>query len=71
MHFGADQQLEYTIPTPQGALRIALVWRLEGAVLRTELEDGTNPVQADVEIDAADVLTIRFGGPRAWFVRAR
>ncbi len=71
MHFGADQRLEYTIPTPQGALQIALGWRLDGAVLRTQLDDGTNPVEADVGIDAADVMTIRFGGPRAWFVRAR
>lgn len=70
MHFSADHRLEYTIPTPEGALQIALVWRLDGAILRTQLEDGSNPVQADIRLDAGEVLTISFGGPRAWFVRA-
>ncbi len=71
MRFGADQRLEYTIPTSEGALRVMLVWHLDGAMLRTNLEDGSNPLEVSVRIDAAEVLTLSFGGPRAWFVRAR
>ena len=71
MHFAADQRLEYTIPTPEGALRVMLVWQLDGVLLRTNLEDGTNPLEVSVRIDSAEVLTVSFGGPMAWFVRAR
>ncbi len=71
MHFGADQRLEYTIPGPEGVFCVTLVWRVDGgARLRTHLEDGTNPVEVEVYVDAHDVMTLDFGGPRAWFVRA-
>jgi hypothetical protein len=70
MHFGTDQRLEYTIPGPEGMLRVTLTWRLAGARLRTQLEDGSNPVEVGVHLDALDVMTFDFGGPRAWFVRA-
>ncbi len=71
MHFGADQRLEYTIPAPEGALRVTLIWHFDGVTLRTHLEDGANPVEVSVRIDTAEVLTFSFAGPRAWFVRAR
>lgn len=69
MDFGPDGALEYLIPTANGPLRVALRWRLDRDLLRTTLADGGNPVQARVAIDAADVLTVDFGGKRAWFVR--
>ncbi len=71
MHFGANRQLEYTIPAAEGALRVVLVWRLEGALLHTCLDDGSNPVEVHVSIDDAALLTFNFGGPTASFVRVR
>jgi hypothetical protein len=43
--------------------------RLDRDLLHTSLADGGNPVQARVAIGGADVLTVDFGGKRAWFVR--
>lgn len=70
MHFGADQRLEYSIPTDDRPLHLMLQWRLENGILHTQLEDGSNPVQVAVSFGDAEVLTCSFGGPRAWFVRA-
>lgn len=70
MEFEADARLEYTIPTATGPLRVPMRWRLDGDVLHTQLDDGTNPVQVIVSLGDAEVLTFNFAGPRAWFVRA-
>ncbi len=70
MHFGAETELEYVIPTANGPLRVELRWRVEDDVLHTRLADGSNPVEVGVSLSEADVLTFDFGGPRAWFVRA-
>lgn len=70
MHFGADQRLEYTIPTGDRPLSVVLLWRLENGILHTQLDDGSNPVQVAVSVGDAEVMTCSFGGPRAWFVRA-
>lgn len=69
MHFAPDATMEYQIPTATGPLRVDLRWRLERETLHTALADGGNPVQARVTIGEGDVLTVDFGGPRAWFVR--
>lgn len=71
MHFGADQRLQYTIPTADAALRADLVWHFADGVLQTNLDDGSNPVLVRATLEAADVLTFDFGGRLAWFVRAR
>ncbi len=71
MTFRADHSLDYAIPTGEGVLQVTLRWRVEDGVLFTSHEDGTNPVQAGISLGDADVLTVTFGGPRAWFVRAR
>lgn len=69
MDFGADGRLVYTIPTADGPLRVVLIWRLTDGVLHTTLEDGSNPVQVGAQCADAEVLTLDFAGPRAWFVR--
>lgn len=70
MRFASQEQLEYTIPTAEGAMRVTLRWRVADGQLHTVHEDGTNPVQVAVWMGLADILTFDFGGPRALFVRA-
>ncbi len=69
MEFGPDGALTYLIPTADGPLCVALRWHLDRDLLHTSLADGGNPVQARVAIGGAEVLTVDFGGKRAWFVR--
>ena len=71
MHFGADQHLDYAIPTPDGVFRITLRWSFAAGVLRTVHDDGSNPVDVLARLGTGDVLTFDFAGPRAWFVRAQ
>ena len=71
MQFGANDDLEYSIPAGDRLLHVTLKWRLDGAILHTVHEDGSNPVQVAIAHGDADVLMFDFGGPRAWFVRAR
>jgi len=70
MHFADDGELTYVIPTADGALSVALRWRLEAATLYTAHEDGSNPVAVSVAIGDAEVLVFDFGGPRSFFVRS-
>jgi hypothetical protein len=70
MRFADHAELEYTIPTGDGTLRVALRWRLELGILHTVHADGSNPVAVPAEIGEADVLAFDFGGPRAFFVRS-
>ncbi len=69
MRFHDDATLDYTIPTDEGELQVRLRWRLDGAVLRTDLAEGGNPVTVGVVRGQAEVLEFDFGGNRAWFVR--
>ncbi len=69
MEFAEGDALHYLIPTAEGMLRLTLRWRLEGSTLHTSHEDGSNPVAVTVERDDVDVLTVDFGGARAWFAR--
>ena len=69
MEFADDGALHYTIPAPEGVLRVALRWHIDGGRLHTAHEDGSNAVVVGVARSDADVLTFDFGGPRAWFVR--
>ncbi len=71
MHFSANDDLEYAIPAGDRLLRVTLKWRIEGDILHTAHDDGSNPVQVAIALGDADVLTCDFGGPRAWFVRAQ
>lgn len=71
MHFGADQRLEYAIPTPEGVFRVTLRWSFADGLLRTVHDDGSNPVEVRASLGAGDLLTFDFAGPRAWFVRAQ
>lgn len=71
MQFGADGRLEYAIPTTEGVFRVTLRWSFANGVLRTMHDDGSNAVEVGATIEAGDVLTYNFGGPRAWFVRAQ
>ena len=71
MRFAADESLEYSIPTADRLLTVALRWRLDGAILHTMHEDGTNPVEVRVSRGEADVMAFDFDGAHAWFVRAR
>lgn len=69
MHFASPDRLEYVIPTAEGALRVALRWRIEAGVLHTAHEDGSNPVRVTVELRPEGILMCDFGGPRALFVQ--
>ena len=71
MHFSVNDDLEYAIPAGDRLLRVTLKWRIEGGMLLTTHDDGSNPVQVGIAHGDADVLTFDFGGPRAWFVRMR
>ncbi|MBC7843628.1 MAG: hypothetical protein H7099_15010 [Gemmatimonadaceae bacterium] len=71
MHFAADERLDYAIPTPEGLFRVTMRWSLARGVLLTVHDDGSNPVEVGATLEAGDVLTFDFGGPRAWFVRAQ
>ena len=71
MQFAADESLEYAIPTADQLLTVTMRWRLDGAVLHTMHEDGSNPVEVRVSLGDADVMAFDFDGARAWFVRAR
>jgi hypothetical protein len=71
MHFGHGQRLDYAIPTVDRMVTVTLRWWLEGEMLHTEHQDGSNPVQVRVSLGEGDVLMFDFDGPRAWFVRAR
>lgn len=70
MHFRVPDELEYTIPAAERTLMTTLRWRLEGAGLRTEHPDGSNPVSVGLSVSDEGILTFDFDGPRAWFVRA-
>jgi len=69
MTFAAPAEMQYSIPTAQGPLRVELRWRIDGSMLHTEHLDGTNAVEVAVAHGAGDVLTFDFRGPKAWFVR--
>ena len=69
MRFGRDGQLEYTIPAPEGVLRVTLRWTLADGVLRTAHDDGSNPVEVRAMLGVGDVLVFDFQGPHAWFIR--
>jgi hypothetical protein len=69
MRFHADATLDYAIPTDDGSLHVQLRWTLDGALLRTDLVEGGNPVTVVVTQGKAGVLELDFGGARAWFVR--
>ncbi len=70
MHFAPDGSLTYLIPTADAALRISLRWRLDGGVLHTTHEDGTNPVAVPASLGPAEVLAFDFDGLRAFFLRS-
>jgi hypothetical protein len=69
MRFGHDQELEYTIPSEQGALAVQLRWQCIDGVVHTAHQDGSNPVSVRAEIGQAGELTFDFDGTRAWFIR--
>ena len=69
MHFAADESLVYSIPTAERHLTVTLRWRLDGAILHTMHEDGSNPVAVRVSLGEADVMAFDFDGPHAWFIR--
>lgn len=71
MHFGSADELEYAIPAGERLLRVTLRWRVENGMLHTAHFDGSNPVQVAIAHGDGDVLTVDFGGPRAWYVRSQ
>lgn len=69
MEFRPDHSLHYTIPTTYGPLVATLRWQVDGAVLSTELADGTNATRVGITLGDGETLVCAFGGPRAWYVR--
>jgi hypothetical protein len=69
MEFLAGGQLLYTIPVDDRELRVELIYRVEGDVLRTDNPLAPHATATHFEIGPGDVLVLDFAGPRAWFVR--
>jgi hypothetical protein len=71
MQFAENGHLEYAVPTGEGMIRVSLRWALNGSMLRTTFDDGSNEVEVNASLGDGDVLVLDFGGPRAWYVRVQ
>jgi len=69
MEFGEGGQLEYALTVEGRTTRFALVYRVDGDLLHTENPASPHAAEAHVSLGDDDILTLDFGGPRAWFAR--
>ena len=69
MEFRAGGQLLYRIPVAGQEHVVALVYRVEGDVLRTDNPAAPHATATRFALGAGDVLVFDFSGALAWFVR--
>lgn len=69
MDFGPGGRLRYTIPVEGRGHVVALVYRVEGDVLRTDNPSAPHATATRFWRGAGDVLVFDFAGAHAWFVR--
>ena len=69
MEFGQGGHLEYALTVEGRTTRFALVYRVDGDLLRTENPASPHAAEARLSLGDGDILTLDFGGPRAWFAR--
>jgi hypothetical protein len=68
LDFRDAAHLEYTFDIDGHAHSVALRYRTEGDLLRTEVPGTTHEATARFEFGPARVLVLDFAGARAWFV---
>lgn len=71
MEFQLDSQLIYTICIDDKQAVFELVYRLDGAKLRTYHPDGGHAAAARVSMENDGRLQLDFDGRHAWFMRDR
>lgn len=69
MAFVDDDHLHYSFDVGGARQVIALRYRVEGSLLRTEVPGTTHEATARFEFGPGDALILDFAGARAWFVR--
>ena len=69
MEFGPGGRLRYTFDVGGRLQAIALVYRVEGNVLRTDNPSAPHAVETHFRLGEAGVLAFDFSGTRAWFVK--
>lgn len=69
MEFGEAGHLEYAVTVEGRITRFALAYRVDGDLLHTESHTSPHSAEARLSLGDDDILTIDFGGPRAWFAR--
>ena len=69
MDFRPGGRLRYTIPVEGRGHVVALVYRVEGDVLRTDNPAAPHATATRFWRGAGDVLVFDFAGSHAWFVR--
>ena len=69
MEFGLGGQLEYAVTLEGQTTRFTLVYRVVGDLLRTENPSSPHAAEARLSLGDDDILTLDFGGPRAWLAR--
>ena len=69
MAFRFGGQLDYALTVEGRTTRFALVYRVVGDTLRTENPSSPHAAEARLSLGDDDILTLDFGGPRAWFAR--
>ena len=69
MDFRTGGRLLYTIDAGGREQVIALIYRVEGDMLRTDNPAAPHATATRFSHGEADVLVFDFSGPRAWFVR--
>jgi hypothetical protein len=69
MEFGPGGRLRYSFDVGGRVQAIALVYQVEGNVLRTDNPSAAHAVETHFRLGEAGVLEFDFSGARAWFVK--
>jgi len=69
MEFGSAGRLRYSLVVEGRTHEIALLYRVEGNVLRTDNPAAPHATATHFELGAGGVLIFDFAGARAWFIR--
>ncbi len=69
MEFGPGGRLRYSFDVGGRVQNLALVYRVEGNVLRTDNPSAPHAVETHFRLGEAGVLEFDFSGVRAWFVK--
>ena len=69
MDFRPHGELRYLIPFEGREHLVAMIYRVQGDVLRTDMVEASHATETHFRLGAGGVLVFDFSGARAWFVR--